>query len=381
MNSPRFAPFFSVLLLVLPQTLEFHLGFAQGPTAAGSSVPRAQLPPTVQAALKSFENQFELTLAQDCPAERCFSRGCTYVSHETVDRARNASLPGLGEPEAAPGAAGPAQEYLTAARCEFAYENTLPAKDIATLVKRLEQKLARGYTTLSVEAKPLPALPATLRQTPAPPANSPEVNATPGVLATPDGLSQALAMGPADVNPNWLRELWKALLPHVSWMIAILLGTTALLILIWAFRRLGRQSPEELAEEKALLAALDEEGASGESSPKEPASEKPDADKESSDEEHAATEGALDERKGLGSSQAGLDDAHAKLHRGPSSDAILKAYGTPGVWKARMQSEPGVFEGVVRRWLREKDFGSIAKLALGSQEEFRRVLPSGEEFA
>jgi|GEM_PF-612267 len=327
-------------------------------SAAGevtSGVPRSQLPAAIQASLRSFENQFELALAQDCPAEKCFPRGCVYLSHESVDRAKDAALPGLGDGQAAPGAQGPTQEYLTAARCEYAYENTLPAKDIATLSKRLEQKLSRGYTTIGIESKPLPALPSTLKQTPTPanaatpsPSATPTVGATPG--ATPTGAAELASKEAGDP----LRELWRSLLPHFSWMIAILLGTTAVAVIIWAFRRLGRETPEE----RALMASLLETDA------------------------HATSQTEDKNEQGNGKETGeGVENAESQSSKGPSSDAILRSYGTPGVWKSRMTAEPLVFEGVVRRWLREKDFASIAKLALGSQEEFRRVLPSGEEFA
>ena len=43
-----------------------------------------------------------------------------------------------------------------------------------------------------------------------------------------------------------------SLLPHFSWMIAVFLVTVAALTLIWALRRLGR----ETIEEKALAAQL-----------------------------------------------------------------------------------------------------------------------------
>ncbi|MCA2981324.1 MAG: hypothetical protein INH37_23880, partial [Myxococcaceae bacterium] len=62
---------------------------------------------------------------------------------------------------------------------------------------------------------------------------------------------------PPPAPPKWdaevaLRELWQALLPHFSWMIAVVLATLAALVLIWAARRLGK----ETLEEKAMLAQL-----------------------------------------------------------------------------------------------------------------------------
>lgn len=210
-------------------------------------VPQVQLPPSIIAELKRVESKFENALAQDCPGEKCFSRGCNYLSHETVDKPKSASLPGLGDPQAGPGSA-PAQEYLKAARCEFAFENTLAARDIAALQRRLEQKLSVGFLMVSISPKPLPPLPESLRATPAAaqaaPAPAPDQNA---------GKASELAKQSPDWNASTaLRELWLQLLPHFSWMIAIVLTTLAALTLLWAWRRVGK----ETLEEKALLASL-----------------------------------------------------------------------------------------------------------------------------
>ncbi|MEQ1506024.1 MAG: hypothetical protein ABMB14_27580, partial [Myxococcota bacterium] len=58
------------------------------------------------------------------------------------------------------------------------------------------------------------------------------------------------------------RELWTILLPHLWWMIAVVMVTVAGTILVWTWRRVGRES----LEEKALLAQLaknDDPGGAG----------------------------------------------------------------------------------------------------------------------
>ena len=85
---------------------------------------------------------------RDCAPERCVSKGCTYRDHAVVDLPRNSSLPGLGQSEGL-GAVAP-QEYLTQARCELAHEKSIASKDVQALVKRLEQRLSKGWLQVTV---------------------------------------------------------------------------------------------------------------------------------------------------------------------------------------------------------------------------------------
>ncbi|MCK6524281.1 hypothetical protein L6R49_22990, partial [Myxococcota bacterium] len=62
--------------------------------AEAADPPNSQIPATVLAELRTLESDFELALSQDCDAARCFSKGCTYVSHSVADRPRAASMPG-----------------------------------------------------------------------------------------------------------------------------------------------------------------------------------------------------------------------------------------------------------------------------------------------
>ena len=136
--------------------------------AAAPQVPRTQIPPSVVAELRMIENQFDLALAQDCAPERCFSKGCAYGEHTVADKPRNGSLPGLGE-EQGPGSVSP-QEYLTLARCSFAHEKGIAPRDVQALVKRLEQKLSKGWLMVSVEHEVLEPISPSLRDScPRPP--------------------------------------------------------------------------------------------------------------------------------------------------------------------------------------------------------------------
>lgn len=210
--------------------------------AGSPPVPKSHVPPSVLLELRNLERNFDLALASDCAPERCFSKGCVYLSHSTVDLPRSGSLPGLGQAEG-PGSV-PVQEYLTEARCELTHEKSVPAKDVLALTRRLELRLSRGWLKVTVARQILEPISPSLKESPpAPEPRPPPVAPPPPPQPTP--------------TPSWegkvaLRELWVALLPHFSWMIAVLLVTLAALALIWAARRLGRES----VEERALVAQL-----------------------------------------------------------------------------------------------------------------------------
>ncbi|WP_224243873.1 hypothetical protein [Hyalangium gracile] len=209
-------------------------------------VPQKHIPSPVLLELRALERQFDSALLRDCAPERCVSKGCVYRDHVVVDMPRSSSLPGIGQTEG-PGSV-PAQEYLTEASCDFAHEKSVSSRDVQGLVRRLEQRLSKGWLKVTVGRQVLEPISASLSEPPAP---KPEPVPPPREEAPP----------PAPVAPappaQWeagvaLRELWVSLLPHFSWMIALILGTLAALIIIWALRRLGKES----LEEKAMLAQL-----------------------------------------------------------------------------------------------------------------------------
>lgn len=311
------------------RSLAARLGFAAAATlavaiAAGQSapVPRVQQPPSIVADVKRLENQFELALAQDCPAERCFSRGCTYLSHETVDKPKSGSLPGIGDPGAGPGSAGPAQEFLTGARCEFGYESSLAAKDVAALNKRLEQRLSRGYLVVGVESKTLPAVPNGLKQN--------------GTSVPAAGETEEAAQAP----PPWngalaARELWLHLLPHFSWMLAIVLLTAACVVLIWAARRLGKETLPLADEELPKLS--------------------PDSD--------------------LEPAQEGLSTKPGQVNTPFDPEASRTE------WLQRLESDPAALRHVCGDWLKEGRNDMLAKAMLLFRQAAAEILPQGAQDA
>jgi hypothetical protein len=212
---------------------------------APTPVPQSHVPAPVLLELRTLESQFDLALAQDCAPERCFSKGCVYRDHVTVDMPRTSSMPGLGQTEG-PGSVPP-QEYLTQAQCEFTHEKSVPTQDVQALVRRLEQRLSKGWLKVKVGRQILQPISAGLRESPPPP--EPPKPPAPVVEEKPVEPPPAPTTWEADVA---LRELWVSLLPHFSWMIAVVMVTMAAMTLIWAARRLGR----ETLEEKALAAQL-----------------------------------------------------------------------------------------------------------------------------
>lgn len=223
-------------LLTLALTLAPLGAWAQSTPAP---VPERRIPPTVLAELRALDNRFETALYNDCAPERCFAKGCTYGEHAVADRPKATALPGLSAPEG-PGSV-PEQEYLTLARCTYAYEPSLGSRNAAKLTKRLRTKLSNGWTQVEVAAERLAAIPASLREAPEPP-KPPEPEPEPEVEAPPPE--------PPPAPQTWsmpvaVRELWVTLLPHFAWMIAVVMLTLAALLVIWGWRRLGRLSPEE----------------------------------------------------------------------------------------------------------------------------------------
>ncbi len=208
-----------------------------GASAQDAGPPKRTIPPSLLGDLETVQERFELALAADCDRKLCYSKGCSYVAHTVADRPPASSLPGLGA-EAGPGAVVP-QAWLTQARCEFAYEGSIEANDARALARRLQTKVSSGYTTVDVGSQALPPLPLALQDEP--PITEPPPEPPPAPPPPPEPL----------------RELWLALLGHYFWMIGLGLVTLCAATLIWAWRRLGRES----IEERALLADLEREAA------------------------------------------------------------------------------------------------------------------------
>ena len=224
--------------------------FAMGSPAlaqnGGPVVPQKHIPAPVLLELRTLESQFDQALFHDCAPERCVSKGCVYGDHVVVDMPRTTSLPGIEQAEGV--GSVPAQEYLTQARCDFAYEKSVSARDVLALTRRLEQRLSKGWLKVTVGKQVLEPISAALSESPPP---------KPEPVVAPKALPVAAPLPPAKWEAGVaLRELWQHLLPHFAWMIAVVLGTLAALILIWAARRLGRPT----LEERALLQQLENGG-------------------------------------------------------------------------------------------------------------------------
>jgi hypothetical protein len=309
---------------------------------AAAPVPEAQIPPAVLGQLDRLESQFEAALAQDCAPDRCFPKGCTYVAHVVADKPRTGSLPGLGE-ERGPGSVTP-QEYLTQARCELAHERSISPKDVQALVARLSQKLSRGWLVVTVAPQGLPPVPAELKQ--------------PKVEEPPAPVPPLAAEKPVLPPPSWdgavaARELWVSLLPHFAWMIALLLGTVAALVLIWAARRVGRES----FEEKAMLAQLAQghgNGLHGEVEPPAPVLE-----------------------------PEPTDGPRSLLERGDESEFVAKE---KQAWLDRLASghreqAETVVRDLLREWLRAGEYALLAKAIFVFEDHLSLDFPGDGELA
>jgi len=296
-------------------------------------VPDRQIPPGVLAELRLLDNRFESALAQDCAPERCFSKGCSYGEHTVADRPRSGALPGLAEEEG-PGS-GPRQEYLTLARCAFAHERSLKSADARALVRRLRTKLSTGWTVVEVSHQRLPPIPAELREAPEAPKEPepPPAPEPPEPVAQPEPEVWQLHVA--------VRELWLSLLPHFSWMIAVVMVTFAALLLIWGWRRLGRLSPEEQIMLSQMSAAPPESEAGEDPGPQ------------------AAPEADSAEEESFVSQQ--------------------KAY-----WAQRFAAEEqpdADTRALVSQWLRSDSMGLLAKATLTYPKVMPDAFPEGGDFA
>lgn len=291
------------------------------PASAAQEVPESHIPGAVLLELRNVERQFDAALAQDCAAERCQSKGCGYTSHVTVDVPSGSSLPGLAA-EQGPGSVPP-QDYLTGVRCEFAHEKTVSSRDVQALARRLEQRLSRGFLKVSVDPQQLEPVAKSLRE----PTEADE---------TPPPAPTAAAPEPVKVEePPWTLELWRTLLPHSPWMMAIALLTLSVLVLIWGGRRLGSES----IEEKMLAAQLAAQaGANGDAAPTNaPAA----ATKDDDDDDAETTEDP--------------ESAFAEEQERAWSDRIEREER-----EARGDADT-LFKGILRQWLRAGELPLLAR--------------------
>lgn len=296
--------------------------FAQ---TTGPAVPANHIPAPVVMEVRLLERQFDTALGADCAPERCFSKGCVYVNHVAVDLPRSGSLPGLGTGEG-PGSVPP-QEYLTEARCEFTHEKSVPTRDVQALVNRLQQRLSKGWLKVTVGRQILAPISQSLRDSPLPKEERPAAAPVPPVV-------------PPEPNapPTWdnavaVRELWLSLLPHFSWMIALLLTTLSILALIWGARRVGTES----LEEKALAAQL-----------------------------AAATPGKTDEQNATDAAGAQpAEGAATTQETTPAEDPHFvrdqQQLWTDRIAQAELAKDESIVVELLRQWLKAGEFELLAK--------------------
>jgi hypothetical protein len=315
---------------VLPLLLLAALAGAPGIARAQGAVPTRQIPPSVLSELHMLESRFETALAADCDAERCFSKGCSYVDHEVADRPRASSLPGLGQ-DPGPGSVE-AQEYLTRARCGFTHEESVTERDVQALIRRLRSKLAKGWLVVTIDHQQLDPIPAHLQLPPEPP--EPEVPVEAEALPEPEPWSAGVAA----------RELWTKLLPHFAWMIGVVLVTVAVTTIVWAWRRVGRES----LEERALLAQM---------------TQKEDA------------EGSDVQAAGTGSAEQPSEDDRAFVERQAAawSERLDLVVGEEG-------ADPEL-QALIRELLRSRDLPLLAKAVLRFPDSFLAAFPAGGDIA
>ncbi|MGQ0505946.1 MAG: hypothetical protein ACT4TC_11590 [Myxococcaceae bacterium] len=303
-------------------------------------IPEKHIPAPVLMELRALESQFDLALSRDCAPERCVSKGCSYKDHAVVDLPRSSSLPGLGQSEGL--GSVPPQEYLTQARCEFAHEKSINAKDVQALTRRLEQRLSKGWLQVTLGRQVLEPISPSLSESPPP---KPEVAAAPVKESAPLP-PQRWEAGVA------LRELWVSLLPHFAWMIAVVMVTAATLLIIWGLRRVGKES----FEERAMLAQL----AAG-------------TLEKSDDADEPKTEPMV-----------ALPVAEAQPLLGTGDNVFIEEQHR--VWKERIaQTELANNEGAIvellRKWLKAGEFELLAKAILVFGDRLSLAFSSDGELA
>ena len=326
--------------------------------------PRSHVPSTIALEVSLLERSFETALAADCAPERCFPKGCVYVRHQTIDQPRSGSLPGLPVEQGI--GSVPAQEYLTEARCEFTHERSVNPKDLQALVRRLELRLSRGYRKVTVAPQALEPINKSLAEPTIPPEEQPKQEPEPDEKedeVTPPPPPPVVEKAPSS---PW-RELWEELLPHTAWMVAILLLTSAIVVLIWASRKLGAPT----LEEKMILAQL----AQNPPPPPEPTTPDADADADTDTETDEDASFAEQQERQWRERMAGVEN-----HNGPIAE-LLREWLKVGDFPMLARAVFTFGDGLAKSFSTEPD---LALKKIEFAEYFREVdesiLPSRSEF-
>ncbi len=187
--------------------------------------PKEIIPPSVGMEAGELSRKFEKALYEQCRPGQCYAKGCTPISHEIVTKRGDVSLPGIYNGRGEDSLDTP-QAYLTQAQCAYSFENTLDTKMIQDLDRRLTTILSAGFLAVKVSSQALPPSHEELKEP-----------------AKPTERSKAEIMQD---------ELWHQFLPALPWLAGLLLAVLATMSLVWAFRRLGKESIEDKLLAKQL---------------------------------------------------------------------------------------------------------------------------------
>jgi len=175
---------------------------------AQNALSQIQIPDVIRQQVMAIQDRFNTVLDEECPAGTCFSVGCQSSRFETLDQNQTSSLPGLETD----GPAGSVQYKLMSVLCEFTYEDSFGAAQIAALRQRLVQKVKSVGLTVQIQARALP------------PKYSEQVR---------EQLANTTPLTPQE-------KVMGAFLPFLPWILVVLVFIIGALVLIWAFRRLGK---------------------------------------------------------------------------------------------------------------------------------------------
>jgi hypothetical protein len=178
-----------------------------------------QVPAEVEAQAQILEERFIAVLTEECPNKVCAPVGCEVLGFKTLDQKQNSSLPGL---DVGDDVVEDLHFRLSSARCDFTYESTLSADAVSALRQRLNAKLQRGQLNLAITGRKL--------------------NALGPALQAATGTGQLPAAAPAPPIDSGA-SIWTTFAPAISNAMLLILGTIALVTLIWAFRRVGKSNP------------------------------------------------------------------------------------------------------------------------------------------
>ena len=173
------------------------------------------IPEPVQNEVGELTQNFASLLVGECPKDLCFAKGCEHLAHETTVSLPEQAVPGIALPE---NTVGGAQHRLTRAVCHFAYETAIAGAPLAALKQRLRAKLSTKAFAVQIASEELP----------------------PNAIANSEVVNP-----PALPPPSRKEQLWQELRPHTPWMLGMVLGCAVLCLLIWGYRRLGKDSLEE----------------------------------------------------------------------------------------------------------------------------------------